>query len=264
MDDARRLRNRIVNQFEAAALPNLTDAQRIALLTFVVVGGGPTGVEFSGELFDFLRQDIEKYYPKLVPFVRTKLLQSGGSVLETFDQTMQKMALDALEKSGLDLVLKARVKEVTKNKIFYTQAGKEVVIDYGLCVWACGNGPVPIAKDLIKMQGETESSKLGRIEVDPWMRMVGVNDGSVFAVGDCAASELGPLPQTAQVAGQQGAFVARLLNKEVGMSPEQIFEAGGYEREVEKEIEKGVRDADPVAMVRIYPPLQLHVCLWQG
>lgn len=60
VDDAITLRSRLVAQFEAASLPNLTDAKREALLTFVVVGGGPTGVEFSGELFDFLRQDVRR------------------------------------------------------------------------------------------------------------------------------------------------------------------------------------------------------------
>ena len=55
----------------------------------MVVGGGPTGVEFSGELFDFLQQDVKRYYPRLAPLVRTKLLQSGKGVLETFDKTMQ-------------------------------------------------------------------------------------------------------------------------------------------------------------------------------
>ena len=65
--DARKLRQSIVEKFESASLPNLSDEERQDLLTFVVVGGGPTGVEFSGELFDFLQQDVKRYYPNPNP-----------------------------------------------------------------------------------------------------------------------------------------------------------------------------------------------------
>lgn len=108
VDDARSLRSAIVDKFEAASLPSLSDEERIDLLTFVVVGGGPTGVEFSGELFDFLQQDVKRFYPKLAPLVRTKLLQSGKGVLETFDKNMQDMALSSLLSSGVEVILNAR------------------------------------------------------------------------------------------------------------------------------------------------------------
>jgi NADH dehydrogenase FAD-containing subunit len=148
-------------------------------------------------------------------------------------------------------------------------------IRYGVCVWACGNGPRPICRELIQAHQTTApgTSYTGhqrlhaRILVDPWLRMIGVGDGSVFALGDCAESEEEPLPQTAQVAAQQGAFVASrpyryltvtlpyLLCQQVAAQqgafvahllnddapPEQ------YGDKVREALEEGVREGDEVA-----------------
>ena len=99
----------------------MSDEERQRLLTFVVVGGGPTGVEFSGELFDFLQQDVKRYYPKLTPLVRTKILQSGKGVLETFDKNMQDMALTNLKNSGVEVILNARVTALSETEITFVQ-----------------------------------------------------------------------------------------------------------------------------------------------
>lgn len=127
-------------------------------------------------------------------------------------------------------------------------------IKYGVCVWACGNGPRPICRQLIETHQTSAPGRSyagerigGRILIDPWLRMIGLGDGSVFALGDCAESEEGPLPQTAQVAAQQGAYLAHLLNDEVGRAVSPREQAGQYGGRVEAAIEAGVRAGDPVA-----------------
>ena len=127
---------------------------------------------------------------------------------------------------------------------------------YGVCVWACGNAPRPICRSLIETHQTLEpgisytGERLGgRILIDPWLRMIGNQDGSVFALGDCAENEEGPLPQTAQVAAQQGAFVAHLLNDEVGrVMSEADAQAYQYGGRVQDAIEEGVRAGDAVAL----------------
>lgn len=173
-------------------------------------------------------------------------------MLEMFDKTMQDMALSALSGSGTEVILKGRVKEVTGTTITVAKdLGGGVIstetISCGMCVWAAGNSPLPISLDLIKQQPETAACKAGRILVDPWQRMVGVPDGSVFSIGDCCSYEEGPLPQTAQVAGQQGAYVARLLNREADVAEEDL-DGYAYGYDVQREIERGVKERDPVAM----------------
>ena len=80
------LRQRISQQFELAALPGTKDADMRRALHFVVVGGGPTGVEFAGTLSDFLRDDLKKKYPELMPYVRVTLLNATPSILVQFDE----------------------------------------------------------------------------------------------------------------------------------------------------------------------------------
>ena len=88
---------------------------------------------------------------------------------------------------------------------------------HGLCLWAAGNAPHPLAQDIIgRLQPPAAGARpRSRIETDAWLRVVGVPDGSAFAAGDCAEHETGPLPQTAMVASQQGDYLARLLNTAV-------------------------------------------------
>ena len=87
-------RQRLGFAFEQASLPGLTDAERTQLLTFVVIGSGPTGVELCGELRDFVAQDVPRLYAGLAPFVRLVLLTSSNKVLKGFDSDLQNAALN--------------------------------------------------------------------------------------------------------------------------------------------------------------------------
>eukprot|EP00871_Galdieria_phlegrea_P005488 jgi/Galph1/5940/GphlegSOOS_G4612.1 len=212
ISDARGLRRSIVERFELASFPTVTQDEKSRLLCFVVVGGGPTGCEFAAELHDFLVQDLKRYYPKLFSDVKVILLQSGESILTQFDRTLQEKALENFRQSNIEVITKARVTEVTATHI-KLRDGKE--IPYGLVVWAAGNGTQPLTKLLLSKIPEQKEAR-GRILVDPWLRVKGATN--VFAVGDCAAMEPAPLPATAQVAGQQGAYLARLFNRDYCLS----------------------------------------------
>lgn len=80
-EDALNIRHSVIDCFERASLPNLTEEERKKILHFVVVGGGPTGVEFSAELHDFLVDDVAKIYPKVQEFTRITLLEAGDHIL---------------------------------------------------------------------------------------------------------------------------------------------------------------------------------------
>lgn len=82
-DDALTIRKSVISCFERASLPNITEEERKKILHFVVVGGGPTGVEFSAELHDFLIEDVAKIYPKVKEFTRITLLEAGDHILNT-------------------------------------------------------------------------------------------------------------------------------------------------------------------------------------
>ena len=134
----------------------MSEEERIKTLTFVVVGAGPTGVEFSAELRDFIEQDVPKYYPHLLPYVRINILEASDRVLMQFEQTLQQRAVQDLmgvpkiqgvPEDYVQVMMKSAVKEVTSSEI---KLGDGTIIPYGIAVWAAGIGPMPLTLDLSK------------------------------------------------------------------------------------------------------------------
>lgn len=81
VEDAQKIRRTVIDSFEKAALPNLSDEERKKILHFVVVGGGPTGVEFAAQLHDFVNEDLVKLYPMVKEFVKITLLEATDHIL---------------------------------------------------------------------------------------------------------------------------------------------------------------------------------------
>jgi len=223
IEDAARIRRNVVNCFERANVPELTDDQRKAILTFVVIGAGPTGVEFCAELCDFLEEDAPKYYPHLMKHVRVKLIEAADKVLMAFDAQLQQEAIQTLTQRNsrlgnsdatdpfLEIRLQAGVNEVQASEIKLSDGSS---IPYGLSVWAAGNGPIPLTLDLTNRIPEQESRQQaarGRLVVDPWLRVLGAP--GIWAIGDCSFVESSPCVATAQVAAQQGAFLGRMFSR---------------------------------------------------
>jgi len=170
------LGNEIITRFEqAAAEPG--DAERERLLTVVVVGGGFTGVEAAGHLFDLMR-NIMPFYPQLSRHrPRMVLLQRGARIVPEFQHdSLSEFALRKLRQNGLEVRLNTEVEEVTER---YVRLGTGERIDAGLTVCSVGTAPVALVK---KIGLPVER---GRLKTDPDMRVSG--SANVWAFGDCAA-----------------------------------------------------------------------------
>jgi NADH dehydrogenase FAD-containing subunit len=244
--DSKRLRTAIGEALEMASRPDVQEfyypdastkvmarEERRRRVRIVVVGGGPTGVELSGELCDFFAQICRKpdgAYQHLREDVSVMLVHGGNELLPAMDQELRTRALEALKAQGVDVRLNSRLKEVGQDFIVIAEKGSDVVetIPIGISVWAAGNAPVPFVKELLSQLPPSAAGSGGRINVDRWLRCPTPTEetfGSILVLGDVACFESQskyetspqPLPQTAQVAGQQGAFVARLLNRGYNM-----------------------------------------------
>lgn len=209
--DAQQIRKKIMDCVETAAFKDQTQEEIDRLLHMVVVGGGPTGVEFAGELQDFFEQDIKKLIPGFSPRFKVTLIEALPSVLPSFSKTLIEYTQDAFKEQTIDIMTKTfvkRIDETTFDAVITKPDGtrETVTIPYGLLVWATGNTVRPIVKDLFSRIPAQAKSTRG-LAVNEYLVVQGARD--MWAVGDCAIAGYAP---TAQVASQEGAFLARLFN----------------------------------------------------
>lgn len=190
INDARLIRNSIVRNLETACLPTTSDDERRRLLSFVVSGGGPTGVEFAAELYDMLNEDLCNMFPRILRNeISVHVIQSRSHILNTYDETLSRYAEERFAHDQVDVQINARVKEVTPNRIIYTQkdeSGKTITkeIPMGFCLWSTGVAQADFSKRLAaKFEYQTNVRAL---ETDSHLRLVGSPLGDVYAIGDCA------------------------------------------------------------------------------
>jgi NADH:ubiquinone reductase (non-electrogenic) len=197
--DARGIRGRVIDSLEMAAAPGTTREERSRLLTFVVVGGGPTGVEFAAELHDFMMADLTGVYPGLAERARIVLLEAMPKILGAFDQSLSDYAAKRFRRSRIDVRLGARVVNVAADRL---QLHDGTEIPFGLLVWATGNAPTEFVKGL-----DLPKDGAGRLRVGRDLKVEG--EESIYALGDCSLITEKPLPATGQVAEQQGRYLAK-------------------------------------------------------
>ncbi len=136
----------MLQNLEHACLPTTSDQERRRLLSFVVSGGGPTGVEFAAELFDLLNEDLGRSFPKILRNeISVHVIQSRGHILNTYDEAVSRFAEARFAHDQVEVLTNSRVKEVRPDKILFTQKneqGETVTkeIPMGFCLWSTGVG----------------------------------------------------------------------------------------------------------------------------
>jgi NADH dehydrogenase len=216
LEDAVEVRNHVVSRFEAAdADPSLVDRGE---LNFVVVGGGPTGVEMAGALAELFAVVFKRDYPSLgVGRARVVLVETRDRLLEPFHASSQRAALDALRARQVEVRLEETVDEVTPEHVRFTSGD---VLPARTVIWAAGVRAHPVARAM-----GLRTTRSGRVEVAADLSVP--DHEGVWAVGDVAASHAkrgsGVLPQLAPVAMQSGAHVARQIGRLGDGKPTQPF-----------------------------------------
>lgn len=210
IEEAVSIRNHVLERFELANQENDADKRR-ALLTFVVVGGGPTGVESAGALSELFYKVLTKDYPRLnFKEVRILLLEAGQNLLPALPADLQEVTAETLWKKHVEVRFGAMVTDFDGERV--TLKGGEIIPAQTL-IWAAGVR----AAGLIDMLGVSQGS-LARAIVTPTLQLS--EHPEVFVIGDAAHCEENgkPLPMNALVALQQGSAAAsniwRLLQDE--------------------------------------------------
>ena len=203
IEDATELRRRILLAFERAEMEEDPE-RRKALMTFVIVGGGPTGVEMAGAVAELTRFTLARDFRHIKPEnARVLLVDANDRVLRPFPEKLSKKACKSLERMGVQLVLNSRVDGMDENCV---RIGDDV-IPTETVIWSAGVKASPAGDWL-----DVETDRSGRIEVDERLRLP--EDERVFVIGDVAAHtnpDGTPTPGLAPAAKQQGRYAARAL-----------------------------------------------------
>lgn len=209
--DAQKIRKQIMDCVETATFKDQSPEEIKRLLHMVVVGGGPTGVEFAGELQDFFKEDLQKWIPQIKDDFHVTLVEALPNVLPMFSKNLIEYTASTFSEEHISIRTKTMVKRVTDKTIeaevtLADGTKKLEVLPYGLLVWATGNALRPVVKDLMSQIPAQKDARRG-LEVNEYLVVNGAEN--IWAVGDCAVANYAP---TAQVAAQEGAFLARLFN----------------------------------------------------
>jgi NADH:ubiquinone reductase (H+-translocating) len=202
LSDAVNIHNHILDNYESALREGDEQSQR-ALLTFVVVGGGPTGVELVAAIQDFVRKALVRDYPSLMFQTRVLLVEAQDALLSGMKAKMSELAISRLRSRGIDVLLKTRITKVWSGGI---QTADGQTIPTRTVIWVAGVKPVAVVESL-----PFNKAKGGRIVVNQYLEVP--ESPGVYVLGDCAYSlqEHGsvPYPPTQQVAQRQGPACAR-------------------------------------------------------
>ena len=213
IEDGVAVRASILNAFEEAEASG--DEERIKrLLTFVIVGAGPTGVELAGAIAELAKVSVEREFRTIDPAsARVILVQSGDRILPAFPEELSAKAANSLEDLGVEIRTGSRVTEIAKTHV---RIGEDAEIATETVLWAAGVAASPAAKWL-----DAKSDRAGRAEVNDHCRVVGadgVAHDDIFAIGDTAGSsawEGKPVPGLAPAAKQAGVYVSRVIEAEL-------------------------------------------------
>lgn len=231
IDDAIEIRARVLSAFEHAELE--TDSARAAaLLTFIVVGAGPTGVELAGALAEIAHYTLRNNFRHINPAsARILLLEGGDRVLPAYPPDLSQRALDDLTRMGVTVRLNCLVTDVREGSVTVRCGGDEQTILAHTVLWAAGVQASPLARTLAQATG-AETDRAARILVQPDLTLPGHPE--IFVIGDMAnySHQTGkPLPGVAPVAMQQAKYAVALIQRRLRgdsapASPFRYFDKG--------------------------------------
>ena len=203
LNDALDIRDNILKAFEMAESEKDHD-KKLSYLNFVIIGGGPTGVELAGSIAELAYKNIKNEYRNFnIDDINVHLIEAGNNILPDYATNLSTKASKYLQKLGVDLKLNEKVLNIESNKV---TTEKDSYFTNNI-IWAAGNKANPLIEKL-----NTEVDKFGRVIVNDDFSIK--NSNSIYVIGDAAnyKNKNGdPLPGIAPVAIQQGKYLAKLL-----------------------------------------------------
>ncbi|EFA76339.1 calcium-binding EF-hand domain-containing protein [Heterostelium album PN500] len=185
--DARKIRTKIMDCFERANYPGISEIEQRNALHFLIVGAGPTGVEAAGEIYDYIYDDLAKIFPKeIIAKCQISLIQSAEHLLNTYDKKIIDYTEKEFQRSNINALFSSRVTEVQPRKIVVVSKidKRSYEIPFGMALWCTGVGPRPLTQKFCDSIPEQSNNRA--ISTDVYLRAIGVPKKNVYAIGDCS------------------------------------------------------------------------------
>jgi len=219
INDAMAIKNHLVTQMERASHTE-NDIERRKILNFVIVGGGPSGVEVTAEVRELVTHTFSRYYsPELIKDTSVTLIQRDTELLPMFGPKIRQKSLQVLRKKGINVMLESIVEEVGAE---YVKLQSGQVIDTETIIWVAGIKPRKIDFDT-----EVNKTPDGKMIVNEFLQVENIeNIANIFALGDVVAFKVGEkgfLPTVAQVATKEAMAVAENLRLLIVHKPMKKF-----------------------------------------
>ena len=215
LNDALKIREKILLSLEAAELEK-DPVRKQKYLNFVIIGGGPTGVELAGAISEIVNKNLIPDFRNIdAKMTKVYMIEALPNILSSYPEKLSQKALEDLKKLEVEVILKERVTEINENGVKLSNR----FIESKNVLWAAGNQTLPLVKNL-----GVETDKLGRVLVSNDLSIAG--EKSIFVIGDAAAAknEKGEnLPAIAPVAIQQAKYVAKVISNDLMEKPHKKF-----------------------------------------
>ncbi|MGD2136245.1 MAG: NAD(P)/FAD-dependent oxidoreductase [Gemmatimonadales bacterium] len=219
VEDATEIRSRVLAAFEAAER-DPDPRRRAAHLTFVIVGGGPTGVELAGAVAELAHHTLRRDFRTIDPTTARILLVEGTDrVLPTYPPSLSRRAERSLARLGVTVLTGSMVRDIGDDTVTVGRGDERETVHAGTVLWAAGVKASPLGPLLADRAGAS-LDRIGRVIVEPDLTVPGHPE--VFVIGDLAhfAHQTGkPLPGIAPVAMSQGRYVARVVRRRLRRKP---------------------------------------------
>jgi len=188
---ANKFRREVNERFERATLPDVPEERLKELLSFVIIGAGPTGVELAAELYDMVFEDIARMYPsRLMPHVSIKIVDLQEKILSAYDRRIAEYATEFFQRANIECLLNKQVAEVKDGAVVMKDkfTGELEEVPAGLAVWCSGIKLNPLCEKIMDSLPSGAQENRRSLATDKNLRVKGSN-GTIFAIGDCATIE---------------------------------------------------------------------------
>ncbi|CAL3973100.1 unnamed protein product [Diplocarpon coronariae] len=211
VSDAMKLREKVLDCFELASLPKFSEEQKRDILHFIIVGGGPTGVELAAELDELVHGHLLQIYAECGGLVSISVYDVADRMLGQFGEKLSEYAMEKFKRRDVNVRMGRHILGFERGVMSVKEDGQ---VGFGVAVWAAGNKTCGLVEE---MQGVKKDEK-GNLVTDRYLRVLSGEKGGevvdgVWALGDAAGMKDDPLPATAEVAVQKAEWLANYLVK---------------------------------------------------